>query len=184
MASKVVHIERKGRHSVECGCDDEQVEYSARDYSNAADTKGVWCHHGLAEVRDCLPRDLTEAQAEQLVESGQLSPNDLHLLISAGLTGAEIKNAHAAFTAGCDLYSYVAILRRYAPGSDMLTTARAAKLLSARLGRSYSVIRVQQLVRRGDFAGAVRPARDWLIPRESVEAWQPRASGYHGRFPR
>jgi hypothetical protein len=65
--------------------------------------------------------------------------------------------------------------------TDLLTTRDAAGLLTARLGRPYSVIRVQQLVLRGDFAGAVRPARDWLIPRASVEAWQPRPSGYHGR---
>lgn len=68
--------------------------------------------------------------------------------------------------------------------TDAMTTKAAARALTARLGRSMSARRVQQLVRRGDFPGATRPARDWMIPYAAVEAWQPRPSGNPGHFDR
>jgi hypothetical protein len=66
----------------------------------------------------------------------------------------------------------------------MITTSAAAALIAARLQRSMSVVRVQQLCARGDFPGARRPGRDWMIPRSDVEAYQPRPGGNPGHFNR
>lgn len=66
--------------------------------------------------------------------------------------------------------------------ADLLTPADAAALIAEREQRSMSARRVQRLCRQGRMPGAVKKARDWLIPRDSVDAWQPRPSGNPGHF--
>jgi excisionase family DNA binding protein len=55
--------------------------------------------------------------------------------------------------------------------AQMLTVPQAAELMG------LSVPRVRFLAASNRLAGARRPGRDWLIPRTSAEAYQPKPAG-------